>query len=131
MKRRDLLKACGGTLMVSSLGLGTASGALAATGKEKRLSTFQELVNQRFWLNHPVHRAVPLTLEKVDVPATKFASPHIEQFTLKFRGAARLQISEGTYEVDHPVLGRFLMHIVPAGLSGAFASYRSDFNLLV
>jgi len=131
MKRRQLLKLCSGSLVVSGLGLGRVSTALAELGFEKKAVNFAAIINQKLWLNHPDYRAVGLTLERVLTPESKIPNPHLEQFSLILRGPARQQINAGSYEVDHPRLGRFMLYLAPTGNDGKGISYRADFSLLL
>lgn len=129
MKRRHFLKSAGTTLALAGLGLNTT---LAAAADDFRWShaSASALVGQSFWLNHPELGAMAITLASLRVPATRTPDPRLDQFSLVFRAPAGPRIADGTYEMDHPALGRFALHLVPAGQDADGASYRSDFTLL-
>lgn len=136
MKRRDLLKACG-TSWVMSAGLGitaasqTTAAKAAAGSSMLRQAVFSALVRQQFRLHHPDHGPLQLTLDQVLVPEMKPASPKLEQFSLVFLGARQPQLGNASYAVHHPALGYFPLHLIPNGINGAVASYRADFSLLL
>lgn len=127
MKRRNLLKIAGGSLALTGFGLKTA-----AAGEAFRWSRAgaAALVGQSFWLNHPQFGAMAITLAGVDLRATNKPDPRLEQFSLVFQAPQANAVLEGTYDMDHPALGRFALHLAPAGNAGDLASYRSDFTLL-
>ena len=132
MKRRDVLKMGMNSLALSSLGMGALTHALAAgTAFNWSRASFAALVSQQFWLIHPVHRAVPLTLALVRTPESKIPNVHAEQFSLIFSGAARPLMGDGSYEMDHPAIGRFLLHLSPVGANAVSSSYRADFNRIL
>ncbi len=129
MKRRQFLKSAGTTLALAGFGL---NGTFAAAAEDFRWSRTQAdaLVGQSFWLNHPEFGAMAITLAAVRAPTTKTPDPRLDQFSLLFRAPADNAVADGTYDMDHPALGRFALHLTPAGRDAEGASYRSDFTLL-
>lgn len=128
MKRRQFLRSASTTLALAGLGLHK----LAAAAGDFRWSraSAAALVGQSFWLNHPELGALAITLAAVRVAATKTPDPRLDQFSLLFRAPAGIEVAGGTYEMDHPALGRFLLHLAPGGHDGEGAMVRSDFTLL-
>jgi len=130
MKRRQFLQSTGGALALSGISLHSTLAAAADDFRWSRASA-GALVGQSFWLNHPQFGAMTLALASVRDPASKQADPRLEQFSLLFRAAAGNQVADGTYDLDHATIGRFQLHLTPAGSAGDSALYRSDFTLLV
>jgi len=128
MKRRQFLKSAGTTLALTSFGLNTTLAAAAEDFQWSRASA-EALVGQSFWLNHPEFGAMAVTLAAVRVPRTKTPDPHLDQFSLLFRTAGPA-VADGIYEMDHPALGRFSLHLTPGGHDAEGAMCRSDFTLL-
>jgi hypothetical protein len=52
----------------------------------------------------------------------------METASLRFRGDARQQLAQGTYEFDHPDLGRMAILVVPGSKSNGDCFYRAIFN---
>lgn len=131
MKRRKLLKIASGSLALAGIGLTTGAGA-QETGSDAGWSRARadSLLGQSFWLMHPQAGALALTLASVIVPEHKTPDPRVDAFSLVFQGALQPAVADGTYDLDHPALGRFSLHMTPAGRSGGNALYRSDFSLL-
>lgn len=127
MKRRIFLKSAGTTLALAGLGLPAIGTAADFRWSHASAST---LVGQSFWLNHPESGAMAITLAALRMPAARRPDPRIEQFSLLFRSASGAGVADGTYQMDHPALGRFTLHLTPAGRDGNGALYRSDFTLL-
>lgn len=128
MKRRDILKAASGAIALSGLVVGQGQAQAATTPPFAwTRAAAQKLVGQTFWLNHPERRALALTLKSVSVP--KLQQPRMDQFSLVF-DSAEANIAAATYEFDHPVIGRFSLHLVPAAPGKAIKRYRADFSLL-
>ncbi|WP_313175098.1 DUF6916 family protein [Massilia sp.] len=130
MKRRIFLKSASATLAMGGLGLHAvlataADGADAFAWSRARADT---LVGQSFWLNHPESGAMAVTLAAVLAPAR--LDPHLDQFSLVFRAAGKPLVADGIYDMDHPAIGRFALHLTPAGVDANGASFRSDFTLL-
>lgn len=129
MKRRQFLTSAGATLALAGLGL-PATLAFAAEDFRWSQASAAALVGQSFWLNHPAAGAMAVTLASLRVPSGAQHDPRLEQFSLLFRAAGATALGDGTYELDHAMLGRFALHLAPAGHDEQGALYRSDFTLL-
>ena len=130
MKRRDILKAGSGALalsgwMIPAQAATTAAAAAPAFAWTRAKAT--QLVGQTFWLNHPDRRALALVLKTVFVP--KRQQPRMDQFSLFF-DSVEANIAPGTYEFEHPAIGHFALHVVPATPAPKNKRYRADFSLL-
>lgn len=138
MKRRHLLQLAGGSLALAGAGLAPANADTVQDNPELppdalrwRRASAEALVGQGFWLNHPEAGAVALTLHRVDVAQMKTPEPRLEQFSLVFHGPLKLALADGSYDLDHATLGRFSLHLSPAGRDGGHAVCRSDFSLML
>jgi len=131
MKRRIFLKSASASLAVSGLGLHATLAAADTVANAFAWShaSAEALVGQSFWLNHPALGALAITLSAVRVPARN-PDPRLDQFSLVFRMPAAPAVAEGTYEMDHPAIGRFDLYLTPSGRDAEGASFRSDFTLL-
>jgi hypothetical protein len=89
----------------------------------------ESLAGQSFWLNHPQHRALQLTLAAVETAALAPEGGGALQFSLLFSAAAVPAILAGSYEIEHPAIGRQLLFLQPAARQGARVTLRADFNL--
>jgi hypothetical protein len=124
--RRRLLKAGGGTLLLTGLGLGAAP-AQAGFAWSRAAATL--LVGQQFWLNHPELRALALKLEAVQDAPLAPAGAAARQFNLVFSVAAQPAVAAGTYELEHPATGRQLLFLQAGPRQGARATLLASFNL--
>lgn len=123
------MKSAGTTLALTGLGLHTSLAAAAEDFRWSRASA-GALVGQSFWLNHPESGAMAITLAALRVPTAKTPDPRLDQFSLLFRVPPGADVADGTYDMDHPALGRFTLHLTPAGHDAEGTICRSDFNLL-
>ncbi|MEW7848646.1 hypothetical protein AB2N08_08095 [Massilia aurea] len=138
MKRRHLLQLAGGSLALAGAGMATATVTDQPVPVELPPDTLrwsraraEALVGQGFWLNHPDTGAVTITLKRVDVMKLKTPDPRLDQFSLVFHGPLNLTLTEGSFDLDHAALGRFALHLSPAGRDGGHAVCRSDFSLVM
>lgn len=131
MKRRNLLKIAGGSLALAGAGLHAGAARADESAFAWSRASAQGLVGQAFWLNHPEAGALSITLAAVNVPPAKNPNPRIEQFSLVFHGPLQPAVLGNTYELDHPLIGRFDLFMSPGGRAGGNAVYRSDFSLLL
>lgn len=78
-------------------------------------AAFASCINSTFRL-YAGHRTVSMKLvELVDLtPAGSVVRPGAECFSLRFRGA-NVSLPQGSYGIDHTVLGKFPLFLVPAG----------------
>lgn len=136
ISRRALLKAGGGSLLVAGLGLAAkpasaAASEAAATGGDFAWSraVAESLVGQTFWLNHPEHRALQLTLQAVETAQLAPEGSAALQFYVLFTAAAVPAIQAGSYEIEHEATGRQLLFLQPSARQGARVTLRADFNL--
>lgn len=131
--RRAWLKAGGGSLLAASLGM---TGQAAASDAVAAGDTFawsramaQSLVGQTFWLNHPEHRALQITLQSVETASQAQEGTEALQFSLLFAAAAVPAIQAGSYDIEHEAIGRQLLFLQPGARQGARIVLRADFNL--
>ena len=131
--RRAWLKAGGGSLLAAGLGItapaAASEGAAAGGDFAWSRAVAETLVNQSFWLNHPEHRALQLTLQAVETAQLAPEGRASEQFSLLFSAAAVPAIQAGSYEIEHEATGRQLLFLQPGARQGARILLRADFNL--
>ncbi|MYN04449.1 hypothetical protein GTP41_20365 [Pseudoduganella sp. DS3] len=133
ISRRALLKAGGGSLLAAGLGLAAkpaaAADAVAAGDFAWTRALAESLVGQSFWLNHPEHRALSLTLQAVETAQLAPEGGGALQFYVLFSAAAVPAIQAGSYEIEHEATGRQLLFLQPSARQGARVTLRADFNL--
>ncbi|MEW6021171.1 MAG: hypothetical protein AB1807_03415 [Pseudomonadota bacterium] len=56
------------------------------------------------------------------------AAPDEHHFSLGFRGPAAPQLEQGTYTLDHAVLGTLAIFLVPVGRDAGGVQYQAIFN---
>lgn len=59
------------------------------------------------------------------------STPRQEQFSVVFRGPLERPLPQATYRLAHPVLGSFLLFLVPIGREPAGIKYEAVFNRFV
>ena len=127
--RRTLLKAGGGSLLVAGLGLGAPAVRAAENGFAWSRAAAEALVGRQFWLNHPEHRALQITVEAVETSRIAPEGAEARQFSVVFSAAALPAIKAGSYEIENEATGRQLVFLQPAARQGARMTLRADFNL--
>lgn len=127
--RRTLLKAGGGSLLVAGLGLGAPAVRAAENGFAWSRAAVEALVGRQFWLNHPEHRALQITVEAVETSRIAPEGAEARQFSVVFSAAALPAIKAGSYEIENEATGRQLVFMQPAARQGARMTLRADFNL--
>jgi hypothetical protein len=90
---------------------------------------FSSCLEQLFQVRITEHDPVSLEL----VAVTELGAAHVpgrrRPFALLFLGAASPQyLAQGTYQVEHDVLGRLDLFIVPLGAQGQRMRYEAIFN---
>ena len=50
-----------------------------------------------------------------EISAPSYCEPRVDQYIMGFRSAQPVHLQEGSYELDHPSLGRFDVFLQPAG----------------
>ncbi len=125
------------------------AGLLASFGKAGKtklssftMQTFLPLVNSSFPVDTGSTTTTWLTLLSVEdttqAPATNLVSmavppppqappPKLDSFALHFLGTGNT-LAQGTYEVEHPALGRFPLFIVPSASGSGRETYTAIFN---
>jgi hypothetical protein len=99
----------------------------AAVGKEGWSGTaFEGVFGTSFRVRSP-HGFQRMVLDQVAHGRRK----NLESASLRFRGKAQLQLSEGTYSFLHPDLGRMDLFIVPGTAAGGDCFYRATLCRLV
>lgn len=98
-------------------------------------STFTPLVKSDFLVHPKGGRSLRLSLVEVrDLPQAKRddakADDKEECFSLLFRGAGMEPLKQGSYLVEHPRLGSFVLFLVPKDSNFAGRSYEAVFNRL-
>ena len=127
--RRTLLKAGGGSLLVAGLGLGAPAVRAAESGFAWSRAAAEALVGRQFWLSHPEHRALQITVEAVETSRIAPEGAEARQFSVVFSAAALPAIKAGSYEIENEATGRQLVFLQPAARQGARMTLRADFNL--
>ncbi|MDN4056898.1 hypothetical protein QPK31_01545 [Massilia sp. YIM B02769] len=56
------------------------------------------------------------------------AAPDEHRFSLGFRSSAAVQLEQGTYTLDHAVLGTLAIFLVPVGRDAGGVQYQAIFN---
>jgi len=70
--------------------------------------------------------ADPLDVELVKV--TSLSSPKQVQFSILFQGPANLFLPQRTYTLEHEILGKFDLFLVPVGKNTKGFEYEAVFN---
>ncbi len=106
------------------------SGAVMAGGRgattQLGVAAFADMVNDTFLIYDNV-RGVSVQLVKVRKAK---AEPGMQQFTLTFAGSDADALAGGTYEVEHPAIGKMPMYLDVSRRGQHGMLYRADFNLL-
>jgi hypothetical protein len=114
-----------------------ADGTLSAQGNKLSkitLERFASQVNTNFrfrikkvgWVDFSLIEAKDLK----PVFAQGSADDETECFYLLFQGPAELPLTQETYTVKHPDLGKFQMFVVPADADNGGPKYEAQFNRL-
>jgi hypothetical protein len=124
MERRKFILGSAGVLACAAVPAGLA---IAAQSGAPRFAAdaYGAVLKQPFTVYDSV-RGLQVTLVKIKQGK---ATPGMQQFSLSFAGQAAGALDSGTYDVEHPQLGRQPMYLV-AIKSGKDMLYRADFNLL-
>jgi hypothetical protein len=86
-----------------------------------RREHFESVINTFFQFQPVEERAFKLQLLAVENSrrgANEKQGFSGESFSLLFEGSKKSKVPQGTYQVSHDTLGRFLLLIVPVGLRG-------------
>jgi hypothetical protein len=86
--------------------------------------TFLDHLNTRFRVSGAA--SDPLDLELVKV--TSLSSPGHVQFSIQFLGPGNLFLPQHTYTIEHEVLGKFDLFLVPIGKNSDGFEYEAVFN---
>ncbi len=127
MQRRQFIIAGIGTL--AAVGMGApAAGAARLQGAAGQVSAggFSAVLNESFNI-YDGARGVTVQLVKVKEIASAQGS---RQFSLSFKGGLADGIDSGTYDVEHPAIGKVLMFLDASQRGKGAVMYRADFNLL-
>ena len=86
--------------------------------------TFLEHLNTRFRVF--AEAADPLDIELVKV--TSLSSPGNVQFSIQFQGPGNVFLPQRIYTLEHEILGRFDLFLVPVGKNSNGFEYEAVFN---
>jgi len=88
---------------------------------------FEQNLNSRFWLRNGDGERTPLDLIEL-----KNGHPSLpaEQFSLLFRGDQSKIHPQSIYQVEHDVIGRFDLFLVPVDRNDQGTFYQAVFNRL-
>jgi hypothetical protein len=86
---------------------------------------FQPHLHTAFRIDGPI----PIELQLAEMTDTSNAA--IEQFSLIFTGPPSVPLQQGTYTLQHPVLGEQNIFMVPLGPQGALMRYQAVFSRLL
>src|SRR5688572_24117227 len=85
---------------------------------------FAEHVSSTFVVDHAEPAAVAFEL----VSVTDHSNPHVVQFSLLFRAAARPALAQGLYSMRHALLGDLHLFIVPVQETADGRYYEAIFS---
>jgi len=131
-KRREFLVQCGAAAVTAGLGpLAVSAGTMAPwAGPGRAADRFRPLLGEHFVLRDAATGAESsVRLTAVHDEPVQAA---VEQFSLRFDGAAGPRLPEGTYRArarSH-VMQSFDLFVSPSGEEGGAAAYRAYFCLL-
>jgi hypothetical protein len=126
MKRRDILKAGGGSIALA--GLWGAMAPAAASTFAWKSSAIKPLLGQTFWLLHPEQGARAFVLYGSRRPAGIKHNPYHDQFTLIFTSPGPA-MEAGTFEMDNSTTGRFSLHVSPNSPGPRNTRFHAHFSL--
>ncbi|MGH7748285.1 MAG: DUF6916 family protein [Candidatus Dormibacteria bacterium] len=146
LSRRDILKGAAATLLTGASSL-AISPALAGSGKgavgatipatgvdELSRGSFAGAVGSDFEVHVGAIQKVAVRLASITDLVTPQGTPAPgfgkEGFSLLFTGPAKQGFPQGTYTLDHPKLGSFVLLLVPVGPRGSATSYEAVINRL-
>ena len=86
--------------------------------------TFLEHLNTRFRVF--AEAVDPLDIELVKV--TSLSSPGNVQFSIQFQGPGNVFLPQRIYTLEHEILGRFDLFLVPVGKDSNGFEYEAVFN---
>lgn len=95
-----------------------------------RIESFQNLADDRFRLAVPGQAILELRLSEVGAlsPATAPPGSPRAPFSLLFHGPATPWADQGTYRLDHAVLGELELFLVPLGPDAEGMRYEAIFT---
>ena len=88
--------------------------------------TFLDHLNTRFRVFGEA--ADPVDIELVRV--TSLSSPGHVQFSIQFQGPGNLFLPQNIYTLEHEILGKFDLFLVPVGKNSNGFEYEAVFNRL-
>lgn len=92
-----------------------------------RKTAFIPCLNDRFLVYPFENQPVELQLVEISDASTE----RTESFSLIFWGPLEKPFGQGTYRVDHPRLGEFLLFLVPVDRKADGMRYEAVFNLIL
>jgi hypothetical protein len=96
-----------------------------------RRDLFETRVGEYFAVRKPRSGTIALRLTRVeDVLSARNAGTvgHPDCFTVILRGSTSSKLKQGTYRVESPTLGTFLLFLVPGPVMGSSIRYAATFN---
>jgi hypothetical protein len=91
-------------------------------------SDFTAQVHTKFRI--PIRDRSPLELELYQIEDGR-STPTQEQFSLFFRGPKDFNLGQGTFELEHEIMGRFQLFLVPIQPDQQGLIYQAVFNRFV
>jgi len=91
-------------------------------------SMFADNLNSAFRLESAANQTLELHLIECREGA---ATPGYEHFSLMFKGPRTIVLSQRTYELEHPVMGKFSLFLVPVKQDADGTYYESVFNRVI
>ena|ERR1700730_2769035 len=115
--RRNFLRS--GSLVAFAAGIPLAS-LERVLGYERNANTIPGLTRKNFArylnTNFIIHHAQSkVSVRLIEVENLRAATPYGEAFCLLFRGDHSTALTQNTYVIEHPELGRFSFLLVPIG----------------
>ena len=86
--------------------------------------TFLAYLNTRFRVSANPADALEVELVKV----TSLSPPGHVQFSIQFQGPGDRLLPQRTYSIEHEILGRFDLFVVPVGKNDRGFEYEAVFN---
>jgi hypothetical protein len=109
--------------------LGTESATIDSLNHLER-PTFAQHLGEIFTIRRGALDTVDIELIEVSDFLHKDTHPMSESFSIIFRGPRYSPIEQGTYEVEHSVIGTFFLFIVPIYPEEGSLNYEAVFNRL-
>jgi hypothetical protein len=102
--------------------------------KKFTYETFEPLVGEEFWFDHPEEEAFPVVLTSVDLSPHEvpdddaYKQSDRKPFSLLFHAEGHHHVDQETVDVKHAQLGNFDLFVVPHGPDARGMTYGAVFS---